>query len=242
MSRIRTIKPEFPQSESMGRISREARLLFILLWTICDDAGRARAASRMLASVLYPYDDDAPSLIGGWLDELENEKCIVRYQHEDTTYLEVPNWLKHQKIDRPTPSKIPSPREPSRALSSPRDELASPRAGSGPGREGESPPYSPPPSPTREPSRADGGFAEFYRLFPRKKAPRAAEKAYRAAVKRGASPAIILAALRTQLDDFSARPPDRVPYPATWLNGQQWLNEPDLPLDRAQKPPMTGGF
>jgi hypothetical protein len=74
VARIRTIKPEFPQSESMGNVSRDARLLFVLLWTLCDDSGRTRAASRMLASLLYPYDDDAPGLIDGWLGELEREK------------------------------------------------------------------------------------------------------------------------------------------------------------------------
>jgi hypothetical protein len=126
MSRIRTIKPEFPQSESTGRISREARLLFILLWTIVDDEGRARAASRMLASLLYPYDDDAPALIDDWLYELEQEKCIRRYEIDGSTYLEIINWKKHQKIDRPSKSRLPefnaashvfaSPREPSRVL------------------------------------------------------------------------------------------------------------------------------
>jgi hypothetical protein len=77
MPRIRTIKPEFPQSQSTGRVSRDARLLFILLWTIADDVGRTRAASRMLASLLFPYDDDAPALIEGWLAELERELCIL---------------------------------------------------------------------------------------------------------------------------------------------------------------------
>ena len=33
VARIRTIKPEFPQSESVGRLSRDARLLFILVWS-----------------------------------------------------------------------------------------------------------------------------------------------------------------------------------------------------------------
>lgn len=80
MGRIRTIKPEFPQSESVGRLSRDARLVFILLWTVADDEGRSRAASRMLASLLYPYDDDAPKRIDGWLSELEREKCLIRYQ------------------------------------------------------------------------------------------------------------------------------------------------------------------
>jgi hypothetical protein len=116
MARIRTIKPEFPQSESMGRVSRDARLLFVMLWTICDDAGRARAASRMLASLLFPYDDDAPKLIDGWLDELEREHCIVRYTVDGSTYLQVCKWLSHQKIDRPSKSQFPDPREDSRGF------------------------------------------------------------------------------------------------------------------------------
>lgn len=107
MARIRTIKPEFPQSESMGRISRDARLLFIMLWTICDDSGRSRANSRMLASLLFPYDDDANKHMSKWLDELESERCIVRYQVDNQSYLEICNWLNHQKIDKPTASKIP---------------------------------------------------------------------------------------------------------------------------------------
>lgn len=123
MARIRSIKPETPQSETIGSLSRDARLLFIQLWTIVDDEGRARAASRMLASLLYPYDDDVPMLIDGWLDELESKGCIRRYEVDGSKYLEVVNWLKHQKIDKPTKSRLPgfsgnsdSPREPSRML------------------------------------------------------------------------------------------------------------------------------
>lgn len=116
MARIRTIKPEFPQSESMGNVSREARLCFILLWTIADDSGRLRGNSRMLASLLYPYDDDAPTLINGWLDELEREGCILRYSAGGSSYLQIENWLSHQKIDKPSKSKIPNPREDSRVL------------------------------------------------------------------------------------------------------------------------------
>lgn len=116
MGRIRTIKPEFPQSESVGRLSRDARLLFVELWTVCDDSGRTRAASRMLASLLFPYDDDAPEKINGWLAELEREKMIVRYAPNGDTYLQVCKWLSHQKIDKPSPSKIPPFDEHSRIL------------------------------------------------------------------------------------------------------------------------------
>lgn len=124
MGRIRTIKPEFPQSESMGRISREARLLFIQLFTIVDDSGRARASSRLLASLLYPYDSDAPELIDTWLSELNNEGCVTLYDADGNKYLQITNWLKHQKIDKPSPSKIPPFDESSRLLASPRGDLA----------------------------------------------------------------------------------------------------------------------
>lgn len=123
MARIRSIKPEFPQSETVGRLSRDARLLFVQLWTIADDAGRLRGASRMLASLLYPYDDDAPGLIDAWLTELQEKDCIRCYEVDGSQYVEIINWLKHQKIDRPSASRIPpfiehstKPREESRSL------------------------------------------------------------------------------------------------------------------------------
>lgn len=124
MGRIRTIKPEFVQSESVGHLSREARLLFIQLWTVADDEGRARAASRMLASLLYPYDDDAPALIDGWLRELESQDCIIRYERDGNVYLQICKWLIHQKIDKPSKSRLPAFDESSRKLSKPREASA----------------------------------------------------------------------------------------------------------------------
>lgn len=117
MARIRTIKPEFPQSESMGRVSRDARLTFIELWTLADDDGRLRGNSALLAGLLFPYDDDARKKIDGWLSELEREQCIVRYRIGADSYIAILNWSEHQKIDHPKPSKIPPP--PSDTLAEP---------------------------------------------------------------------------------------------------------------------------
>lgn len=121
MGRIRTIKPEFPQSETIGRLSRDARLLFIQLWTVADDEGRGRGASRMLASTLYPYDEDAQTLIDKWLGELINEGCIEIYKAEGTSYFQICKWSHHQKIDRPTPSRLPAPDGSAQARRSERD-------------------------------------------------------------------------------------------------------------------------
>lgn len=119
--RIRTIKPEIVQSESMGRISRDARLLFILLWTQCDDEGRSRASPQMLAGALFPYDGCTTDQITGWLRELDDEGCIEVYTVGRDTYLQVKNWQKHQKIDRPSASRLPHPREGSRIFARARE-------------------------------------------------------------------------------------------------------------------------
>jgi hypothetical protein len=108
----------------MGNISREARLFFVQLWTLCDDEGRARGDSRMLASLLYPYDRDVDGLIDLWINELDREACLLRYEAEGQTYIQVCNWLIHQKIDKPSRSKIPEFGEGSRILPEP---LANPR-------------------------------------------------------------------------------------------------------------------
>ncbi|MET4238570.1 hypothetical protein [Bradyrhizobium sp. RT10b] len=124
MARIRTIKPEFPQSEKVGRLPREARLLFLMLFTIADDEGRARGASRMLASLLYPYDDDAPTLMEGWLMALERGGQIRRYEVDGSQYVEIVKWLEHQKIDKPSKSRLPAFADRSRVVANVREASA----------------------------------------------------------------------------------------------------------------------
>ncbi len=41
------------------------------------------------------------------MTELARENCITRYSVGGDHFLEICNWLKHQKIDKPSPSKIP---------------------------------------------------------------------------------------------------------------------------------------
>lgn len=123
MARIRSLKPEMWSSESVGRLSRDARLLLVSLITQVDDDGRIRASSRGLASLIYPFDADAVDLIDGWLAELQAEGMFIRYMADGSTYGHLPKFKQHQKIDHPTASKLPAftevlanPRESSRIL------------------------------------------------------------------------------------------------------------------------------
>lgn len=109
--RIRTIKPEFWKSESVGRLSRDARLLFIGLWNHADDEGRFRASPALIKAELFPYDDIKPATILGWIKELSgNDAMIILWQGEDgNQYGCLPKFRDHQRIDKPQASKLPKP-------------------------------------------------------------------------------------------------------------------------------------
>ena len=108
MTRARTIKPHFMFSRSMRAVSRMARLTFIQLWLVADDAGRLVAHPSALATRLYPGDPEARLLLADWLTELEDQHCIERYTVDEMDYLRIVNWRKHQKIYHPTPSRLPA--------------------------------------------------------------------------------------------------------------------------------------
>jgi hypothetical protein len=96
----------------MSRIARDARFLFVLLWTIADDEGRLLAEPSELAELLFAPDQDAPMFMVHWLDELEREGCIERYEVDGRAYLRIVKWRHYQKIDHPTASLLPpSPNE-----------------------------------------------------------------------------------------------------------------------------------
>lgn len=119
MPRIRTIKPEFPDDETLGAVSRDARLTFVLVWTRCDDHGRFRAAPAYLRAQLFPYDEDLTlQTVAGWVDELARVGRLNLYEVDGQRYGEVVNWAKHQRIDNagkelvpPPPVDNPPPRE-----------------------------------------------------------------------------------------------------------------------------------
>src|SRR5471030_252582 len=109
MPRIRTIDPHFPRTPSLSCVSREARLFFILLWTLADDSGRLRLDHERLKDQLYPFNDDAPSLLPVWIGELESARCIELYRVDDVDYLRVRKWRQVQTcIQRPTRSRLPA--------------------------------------------------------------------------------------------------------------------------------------
>ncbi|HUS37962.1 MAG TPA: hypothetical protein VMX74_00840 [Pirellulales bacterium] len=107
MSRIRTIKPEFCTSDDITALTRDARLLFALMWMFCDDAGRHVASTRLLKREVFPDDDLEPGDMERWVAELTATGLLLPYSVDGRDYWQVTGWH-HQRIDRPT-VKFPAP-------------------------------------------------------------------------------------------------------------------------------------
>lgn len=109
MARIRTIKPEYFTSLTIADLSLHARLTFIGLWTHVDDAGRCVDDSRLIKAAVWPLDDRVSADVERDLHELTEASLIVRYTVDERSYIAVRTWDEHQRINRPTPSKLPAP-------------------------------------------------------------------------------------------------------------------------------------
>ncbi len=110
MGRIRSIKPEYPKDELLGAMSRDVRLLFVLLFTLADDEGRFRASPALVRGELFPYDEDLTQhQVGEWLRILDEAGRIRLYVADGQQYGVIVKWKEHQRIDKPSDSKFPAP-------------------------------------------------------------------------------------------------------------------------------------
>ncbi|HBW7322418.1 TPA: hypothetical protein MFD03_000678 [Klebsiella pneumoniae] len=108
MARIRTVKPEFWTDEKVVECSIPARLLFIGLFNFANDMGCLERSPKRLKMQIFPADAlDCEPLI----QELITHGLLIEYSVNDVCYLQIKGFLKHQKINRPSASKIPLPPE-----------------------------------------------------------------------------------------------------------------------------------
>jgi hypothetical protein len=71
----------------------------------------------------------------------------------------------------------------------------------------------------------DDAFEQFWREYPRKVAKEAAKRAWAAAIKRGTTPAALIAGAQRYAIERQGQDPKFTKHPATWLNGGCWMDE-----------------
>lgn len=107
MARKRMIDPSFWTDEKLGECTMQERLLFMGLISNADDEGYGRANPKLLKSLIFPYDDLRASDLEKWLSHLGGLHIVVLYEYNGQTYYNLPNFLKHQTINRPTETSFP---------------------------------------------------------------------------------------------------------------------------------------
>ncbi len=109
MARIRTIKPEMFLSEDLASCDVTAMVTFAGLLTQADDSGRFLAHPAIIAGFVWPLRiEHTPAHVARDLDQLAAAGIICRYTGcDDKNYLHFVKWEKHQKIDRPSASRMP---------------------------------------------------------------------------------------------------------------------------------------
>jgi hypothetical protein len=103
MARKRIIDPEFWSDEEIGQWSFAARLFYIGLWNFADDEGKFKSANQLLKAQIFPYDIKID--ISKLKKELNHK--IQWYEVDGSQYGFIRNFLKYQRIDKPTKSKLP---------------------------------------------------------------------------------------------------------------------------------------
>jgi hypothetical protein len=202
MARIRTIKPEFFTSEDVIELSPLARLLYIAIWCEADREGRLAWKPKTLKIRYLPADNcDIKKLCSEII-----ERGLVKLYGNG--FACIPSFHKHQHINpREAASTLPEPPRDDDASSTsqapvsdapPRDSDAPPRDSDAQvGKEGKE---SNDASLTRTCDEDDSpGFSECWSAYPKREggnSRKEAEKAYRARLRAGVSPAELLAGVQ----------------------------------------------
>jgi len=105
--RIRTVKPEFWRNPDLARLSDFTKLFALALLNYCDDEGYFVADPFIIRGELFPFTEGSLNKFNEALNQLSESSYITLFKGTNgRCYGLVNTFTKHQKINRPTPSKL----------------------------------------------------------------------------------------------------------------------------------------
>ena len=227
MARIRTIKPKFWDDIKVGRLSRDARLLYIGMWNFADDCGVIVSNLIWLKSKIFPYDQVQIQQFEKWLNELEINGFIYLFSYMDEEFIYLPTFSRHQVINKPNFDDLNIPKkvldkmllqitEQSRNDTGIITEQSSPykRKGIGEEKDNNSLPA--------EACEIDVEFDKFWNLYDKKRGDKAKIKAKFSKLSKADRQRIF-----ETLPAYVANTPDKAyrKDPQTYLNNRSWEDE-----------------
>ena len=112
MPRARNIKPSLFENEKLGDADPLLTILFTGLWCLADREGRMEYRPKRIRAQIFPYRLDLD--INRLLTELERLGFTRVYTVDNFQYLEVLNFLKHQRPHHTEKASVipPPPEKP----------------------------------------------------------------------------------------------------------------------------------
>jgi hypothetical protein len=108
MPRIRTVKPEHWSDKNLTKLTLQAHLFWIGTWNFSDDKGIFESDPFLLRSQVFPRRTDIRiDQVEQWISQLTKAGFIIPFTYKEVGYCISRTFATHQRIDRPTPSKIP---------------------------------------------------------------------------------------------------------------------------------------
>lgn len=232
MARARNIKPGFFKNEHLVELPFETRLLFIGLWTLADREGRLEDRPKRIQIELFPCDSVD---VEKSLQQLADEGFIQRYQVDGAHYVQIINFLKHQKPhNNEKASEIPPPSPDGEQDFLPRCEVGttmekSTRAESlfSESLTTDSQSTETTNTPTAVPASGDSeypsDFEEFWSTYPavRRQEKLAAFRQWKARLKKGAKPAQLIQAAKNYAAATVDKDPQYIKMPKTFLGANK---------------------
>ena len=210
----RIIRMGILTSDTINALSWEAEVFYRRLQSVADDYGRYDGRVSVLRSMLYPLkiDQVSTSRVQAWLEETVKVGAVRLYEVEGKPFVEVLRFKQRIRSD----SKWPSPTNALPTTST--HTTTTTHTSAGDGR---------PLTPVSKVLTTDGRFEEFWKLYPKKAGKGHARKAWQKLSPSNRLQEQILLSLKQQLGqpDWKKLNGQYIPHPATWLNGERWLDE-----------------
>lgn len=105
----RIIKRGFWTDEKISKLSIEARLVYIGLWSMADDFGVVRGNPALLKTMVFPYDALELDKFEFWLNELIDLGRLEPFTVEGESYLFLRKLTTHQRMRRHRKTDNPPP-------------------------------------------------------------------------------------------------------------------------------------
>lgn len=233
--RIRNIKPEFWRSDDITALPMDLRLLFIGIWSYVDDNGVGINDARRITADLFALEPDQNGTrewVAQGLRRLSEASLLRLFEADCRSYLHVTSWKKHQRVGNPNPPRYPlpqpadaepptsgnvAPTQPLRKRSRPAPKPLRPGTG-GQGNRGTEEQRAKRATSAASQPEGDPRFAEFWQAYPRKVERRAAERAWRAAIKRKVDPELMISSAKIYAQKITGTEPRFVKHASSWLN------------------------